>query len=215
MNQLRYTLLSDGASNKALMPILTWLLQQHLHGIAIHAEWADLRRLPKPPSRRRMSERIRWSLDLFPCDLLFVHRDAENVSRERRFGEINRGIQEARASIDVPPTVCVVPVRMMEAWLLFDIVAIRRAAGNPTETERLNLPSLRNLENVRDPKAKLHLILRKASGGRGRRLRNFNTNSAVQRIPEYIEDFSPLRILSAFQTLESHIRETVMSLGFT
>jgi len=156
-----------------------------------------------------MSERIRWSLDLFPCDLLFVHRDAENVSRERRFGEINRGIQEARASIDVPPTVCVVPVRMMEAWLLFDLYAIRRATGNPHGTQSLNLPPLRELENLPNPKATLFQILRNASGLSGRRLSSFNQHVALHRIPDYIEDFGQLRTLSAFRRLENDTRDAI------
>lgn len=29
MNELRYTLLSDGPSDRALLPILTWLLRQN------------------------------------------------------------------------------------------------------------------------------------------------------------------------------------------
>ena len=46
MDALRYTLLSDGSSDQALVPILTWLLRaQGIHG-AIQPEWADLRRLP-------------------------------------------------------------------------------------------------------------------------------------------------------------------------
>ena len=207
MNELRYTLLSDGASNKALMPILTWLLQQRLPKIAVHGEWADLRRLPAPP--RTMPERIRWSLDLYPCDLLFVHRDAERVSRDRRVVEITRAVEKATATINVPRTVCVVPVRMLEAWLLFDLAAIRRAAGNPHGSEPVNLPSLRSLENMGDPKGELHRILREASGLHGRRLRTFNHNSAVHRIAEYIEDFSLLRALPAFQGLEDNLKETI------
>ena len=215
MYELRYTLLSDGSANKALMPILTWLLQQHLPHVAIQDEWADLRRLPNPPSRSRLAERIRVSLDLYPCDLLFVHRDAENVSSGQRFSEINVAVQQARSVIQVPPTVCVVPVRMLEAWLLFDLDAIRRAAGNPPGTQLLNLPPLRELENLTAPKATLYQILRNASGLRGRHLRSFNQRVALHRIPDYIEDFNPLRTLPAFQTLETDIRQAIMSLDFT
>ena len=75
MDALRYTLLSDGSSDQALMPILTWLLRaQGIHG-AIQPEWADLRRLPRPP--RTLSERISFSLDLYPTfrteALIVVH----------------------------------------------------------------------------------------------------------------------------------------------
>ena len=210
MNELRYTLLSDGSSNKALMPILTWLLQEHLHDSAIQAAWADLRCLPNPPSI--MSKRIQCSIDLYPCDLLFVHRDAENELSNNRFSEINKAVEEAKAVTEVPPAVCVVPVRMLEAWLLFDLDAIRRAAGNPHGRQSLNLPNLHNLEHLPSPKEYLHQLLRDASGLRGRRLRSFNQNSAVHRIPEYIEDFSPLRTLPAFRSLETKIAETIASL---
>lgn len=212
MDELRYTLLSDGSANKALMPILRWLLQQHLPYVAIQGEWADLRLLPRPPSRARLAERIRLSRDLYPCDLFFVHRDAENASVDERFSEINEAVQQAQSPIQVPPTVCVIPVRMLEAWLLFDLDAIRRAAGNPHGTQLLNLPPLRELENLPDPKATLYHILRNASGLRGRRLRSFNQHVALHRIPEYIEDFSRLRSLGAFRRLENDTRAVVQSL---
>lgn len=213
MDELRYTLLSDGSANKALMPILTWLLQQHLPHVAIQGEWADLRRLPKPPSRSRLAERIHVSLDLYPCDLLFVHRDAENVSSDQRFSEINGAVHQAQSLIQVPPTVCVVPVRMLEAWLLFDLRAIRRAAGNPHGTQSLNLPPLHDLENLANPKETLYQILRNASGLRGRRLKSFNQYAALHRIPEFIEDFSTLRTLHAFRRLENDTRVAIESLA--
>jgi len=212
MDELRYTLLSDGSANKALMPILTWLLQQHLPYVAIQGEWADLRRLPKPPSRARLAERICVSLDLYPCGLLFVHRDAENVSSAQRFSEINGAVHQAQSFIQVPPTVSVVPVRMLEAWMLFDLHAIRRAAGNPHGTQSLNLPPLRYLENLANPKETLYQILRNASGLRGRRLRSFNHHAVLHRIPEFIEDFSILRTLHAFRRLENDTRAAIESL---
>ncbi|MEH2437636.1 MAG: hypothetical protein V7K25_25980 [Nostoc sp.] len=42
MKELCYTLLSDGSSDKALMPILTWLLREHQVECAIQSNWADL-----------------------------------------------------------------------------------------------------------------------------------------------------------------------------
>ena len=214
MDQLRYTLLSDGSSNRALMPILAWVLQQHLPRAGIQGEWADLRRLPKPPPRSRMPERIRLSLDLYPCDLLFIHRDAENAAPEKRISEITGALQEVQAEIQLPPTVLIVPVRMLEAWLLFDLRAIRRAAGNPHGTQLLNLPRPARLENLSDPKTRLNQILRAASGLSGRRLKSFDHNLALHRIPDYIEDFSPLRTLPAFQRLENDILETIRSCGW-
>jgi hypothetical protein len=209
MDELRYTLLSDGSANKALMPILTWILQQHLPTVAILEEWADLRLLPNPPSRSRLDERIRLSFELYPCDLLFIHRDAENISPDQRFSEIDRAVQQIQSSIELPPMVYVVPIRMMEAWLLFDVCAIRRAAGNPHGRQSFNIPPLHRIEDLADPKAKIYEILRNASGLSGRRLESFNQRVALHRIPDYIEDFSPLHTLSAFRRLENDTRVAI------
>ena len=129
MDALRYTLLSDGSSDQALVPILTWLLRAQGVNGAIQPEWADLRRLRRPPDP--LSERISRSLELYPCDVLFVHRDAEGVLPLPRTEEIHQALATVAQQIQVPPTVCVVPVRMQEAWLLFNEGAIRSAAGNP------------------------------------------------------------------------------------
>ncbi len=209
MEELRYTLLSDGPSDKALMPILTWLLRQHVPNLPIQSRWSELRRLPTPP--RELHEKIQLSIDLYPCDLLFVHRDAETTSLEERLGEINQAISNAIVDRQMPAVVCVVPIRMMEAWLLFDINAIRQAAGNPNGTVSLSLPTLSGIESLPDPKRVLRDILLTATGLGTHRRRRFDTNIAVQRIPECIEDFSSLRILSAFIALEEYIKRTIDS----
>lgn len=68
-----------------------------------------------------------------------------------------REIEEATVSVDVA-IVAAVPVRMIEAWLLFDESAIRLAAGNPNGTTPLGLPGMPRAESVPDPK----LLLRDA-----------------------------------------------------
>ncbi len=206
MEELRYTLLSDGPSDKALMPILTWLLRQHFPNLPIQFRWSDLRRLPNPP--RELYERIRASIDLYPCDLLFVHRDAETTSLVERLSEINQAVSNASVDRQMPAVICVVPIRMTEAWLLFDINAIRQAAGNPNGTVPLNLPTLSEIESIPNPKRVLRDILRTATELSARRRRRFDTNIAVQRIPECIEDFSHLRSLSAFIALEEELKRT-------
>lgn len=213
MDELRYTLLSDGPSDQALMPILTWLLRQHLHCLPIRSRWADLRRLYRPP--RELYEKIRKSIELFPCDLLFVHRDAETASLEDRLNEIKQAVMDTGIVNDVSTVICVVPVRMTEAWLLFDIDAIRQAAGNPSGTVPLELHRLSDIESLPDPKGVLHRALRTAIQYGTHRRKRFDVNKAVQRVPEYIEDFSPLRSLSAFAALEEEVRRMTESRGWS
>ena len=61
MQQLRYTLMADGSSDRALLPILTWLLRQSCGQIPIQPEFADLRRLKRfnwRSSAHRVAEMI-------------------------------------------------------------------------------------------------------------------------------------------------------------
>jgi hypothetical protein len=96
---------------------------------------------------------------------------------------------------------------MLEAWLLLDEHSIRSAAGNPRGRDSLDLPRLQDVEQLEDPKAVLFAALKKASGlRRGRRAR-FKAHARVQRIPQLIRDFSPLRALGAFGQLDEQIRE--------
>jgi hypothetical protein len=142
VKEIRYTLLGDGPSDKALLPLLNWLLQKYYEEYAIQAAWADPHFIQGASG---LSERIKKSLDLYPCDLLFVHRDAENQPPDHRAEEIRAAL--AHIPDLQRPVVFVIPVRMQEAWLLFDAQAIRWAAGNKNGKMPLELPSLKSIED--------------------------------------------------------------------
>ena len=201
MKVLRYTLRPDGPTERRLLPILDWLLGQHLPDVEIRPQFADLGQLPQGPPKG-LAEKIRLSLQLFPCDVLFVHRDAEKQAPKKRAEEI----AEAMALIEAPPRhIPVVPVRMSEAWLLIDENAIRCAAGNPNGRTELKLPAVKSIEREPDPKATLEQLLREACELKGRRRENFNVQQAKYQVAAEIDDFSLLRLLPAFQQLERDI----------
>jgi len=212
MKELRYTLLSDGTSDRALLPCLTWLLREYHVECAIHAEWADLQRLPHPP--KTLSSRIKMSVELYPCDLLFVHRDAEKEPRQVRVAQILEAVDEASISSVVPPAVCVVPVRMLETWLLFDEPALRRVAGNPHGQQPLKLPPVAKLEKLPNPKTVLYTLFKEASGLEGRRRKRVPVHRYVGRIADLIDDFAPLRALPAFKALEADMAQVIKAHGW-
>jgi hypothetical protein len=205
MKDLRFTLLSDGSSDQVLVPILEWLLRRQGVSRPIQSVWADLRRLRRPPET--LSEKIILSVDLFPCDLLFIHRDAETMGLDSRKAEISQALA-ALPDLTLP-AVCVIPIRMQEAWLLFEERALRRAAGNPNGQQPLIMPKLQDLELLSNPKEMLYELLREASGLHGRRRKKFPVQTGARRIVEFIEDFSPLLELRAFRELDSDLRQTV------
>jgi hypothetical protein len=212
MTEFTYTLLGDGASDEVLLRHLAWLIEQTLNPrISTRSQWADLRACRTKPSG--LASRIRTALTLYPCDLLFVHRDAESQRPQERYDEIMKAINQSGSW--PPPVVCVVPVRMQEAWLLFDETAIRQAAGNPNGKVKLSLPSPVAVEAIPDPKAVLYERLRMASELTGRRLKKFSEGQAARRVAEYTSDFSPLRQLCAFRRLEDDLRQSLESHGWT
>lgn len=200
---LQYTLVTDGSGDRALLRIIDWVLQQLTQSFA--GELADFRAIANPPCG--LEERLRRAAALFPCDLLFVHRDAETEPRSNRVIEI----QAARARAGVGSCVHVIPVRMTEAWLLIDEQAIRQAAGNPNGMTPLALPPPRDLESVPDPKRHLQKLLVEASNFRGRRLHKFRAELSwrMQRVGELIANFRPLCELPAFNAFELETREAV------
>lgn len=198
MSERRFTLVSDGASDSILLPALDWLLQQNSSQVFV-GRWADLRGLRSPP--RALPDRVRMSVELFPCDLLFVHRDAERESREIRVEEIRREL----SGLALPSWVPVVPVRMQEAWLLFEERAIRSAAGNPNGRTPLRSPEASRAEGLPSPKLELERMLRDASGVGSHRMAKLRLGPMKHRLATLITDYGPLRALAAFTALEEEL----------
>jgi hypothetical protein len=192
---LTYTLITDGSSDRVLKFPLEWLLREQ-HGLVPIGNYASRRR-----RCRSLRDRVRIALREYPCDLLVIHRDAETVERQRRVQEIRGALQEHYAQ----PAVCLVPVRMTEAWLIINEQLLREAAGNPSGAVPLELPRLHEIESIPDPKTKLHELLRLASGLRGRRLKKFQPDQAVHRLGELISDYSALRELPAFNAFMNEL----------
>ena len=204
MKILRHTLVSEGTTDANLIPIIDWSLRE-VGGVELsEGTRAEFWRLQQKPVG--LAERLAKAIELSPCDVLFVHRDADRESPDLRVAEIHDAVETIRQRGIQLPAVAVVPVRMTEAWLCFDERAIRKAAGHPNGTSPLGLPTLKRVEARPDPKSDLRHALQAASEHTGRRLKKFNTDAAFWRIVDFIEDFSPLRELSAFRAFENSIR---------
>ena len=203
MEVLRYTLLGEGSSDRALLPVLNWLLR-HLRGeIALEPQWVD--RFGMDTREPGLAHRVFAALDHYPCDLLFIHRDADNAAPAHRRAETLGAFEVVKPQFDRVRCVCVVPVRMTETWLLTSEAAIRRAAGNPLGTAALELPRLSRLEDEPAPKEVLRSAIRAASELGGRRLKKLNIPRAIHAVAEFTEDFSPLLRLPAFRQLEQEL----------
>lgn len=202
MAALRYTLLSDGSSDVALMPIIEWVIAQHLPSAVVTGQFAvDL-----GPVGLGLAQRIPVALRLFPCEMLFLHRDAEGQTLAARMREIDAAM--ARAAGPLPGCwVPVIPVRMTEAWLLSDPAAIRSAAGNAAGTMRLRLPAKARWERLPDPKQVLFDALTAAADQSARALAKFKPQRQRALVAQRTVDFSGLRGLRAFDLFETRLIE--------
>jgi len=198
-----YTLLGDGSSDQCLRRIIDWTIKGYYShsDLELDARVADFRYLKSPP--KGLADRITRALREFPCDILFVHRDAEGETREKRVLEIE-GFLSGADMPGNPFPVPLVPVRMTEAWLLISEFAIRMASDNPKGNMPLKMPRVSRLEAIPDPKTILKDLLVSASGKTGRRRQRFeqDLSKRIHFVAEHIDDFSPLRSLSAFQAFE-------------
>lgn len=201
---LRATLVTDGTSDVVLLPVLQWLIMQ-LTRVEFEIRWADPRAFPEKPGS--LAARLVAAIQEYPCQLLFVHRDAEKQDPHVRYREIEAANRTGRSHV------CVVPVRMQEAWLLHDEAALRKAAGRPTGTEELGLPPAHRWDRLADPKRVLHEALRVANGAKGRRAKSFKPGRAAHRLANLITDWTPLRTLVAFAQLEADTRTALEQLG--
>lgn len=196
MKTLTTTLVVDGSSDRALAPVVQFLLD----------EWCPV------PSRALFAEglhdgplaaRLPRALQLYPCDLLFIHRDSEGASAAVRQQEVKVAIE---GLANPPPYVCLIPIRMTESWLLLDQNAIRAAAGNPNGTTDLQLPISKLVESLPDPKHKLFAALTTASDLTGRRRRQFKPDAARHRVAELM-NVSSLRRLASFSHAEEQVKK--------
>lgn len=199
---LTYTLLTDGSSDKALIPIINWILEQ-IPDIRVSSQYAEVSLKPSAGLLRRAEAAVK----IYECDILLVHRDAESLAPNLRFEEIRNNLAQL-----TKPYVPIVPIRMTEAWLLVDEQAIRSAANNPNGSINLNIPRAERLEDIADPKQLLFEKLKLASELPSGRLRKFRPESCRHRVAELISDFTQLRKLSAFTQFENDLIDGVLSI---
>ncbi len=196
MKTLRYTLVADGSSDIALMPIIEWLVAQIRPELGVVGDMArDVGKIGLA-----LADRVPVALKLFPCDILFIHRDAENDSPQTRLDEISLAVDTLHDNY-VP----IIPVRMTEAWLFSDEAAIRSAAENRSGRIQLHLPAKRSWEGLNDPKQLLFEKLKLASEKTGRALDKFNPNRQRALISQRTTDFSGLRGVPSFDIFEAEL----------
>ena len=208
---IRYTFLTDGSSDRALQPIIDWSLRQDHRVGSFVGQPADLSYLREQP--RGLSERIRRSVTDYPCNLLIVHRDSETSPLQQRYDEVRQALEASCLGGLLDSCVALIPVRMMEAWLLLSEQAVRQAVGKPTGRVVLDFPRVNRLESLPNPKQLLKELLTTAAEGTARQRRRLHLSSLVHTVADRIEDFSPLERLSSYIFFKEQLNAAIAALA--
>ncbi|MCM2421362.1 DUF4276 family protein [Streptomyces sp. RKAG293] len=192
----RVLFIGEGSSDNGLVPHVESIGVRK--GLAISVTVPDFGLL-RLPTGHSLPEKLRAARELHgDYDLVVVQRDADRGAAQDRRDEIEKAVCAEWPGL---LHVAVVPVRMLEAWLLLDEACLRQVAENPRGRVSLDLPKSIAAERVADPKQLLKDSLARASECKGRRLAQFQKRFSQHRLRmlELLDPEGPVADLPSWQ----------------
>ncbi|XUP37339.1 hypothetical protein WAE31_06630 (plasmid) [Xanthomonas axonopodis pv. vasculorum] len=186
-------------------------LVDHIETLLIRAGFLEVSGTRFDPSRLPMHvghsvrEKLQVLTELYPsADVIFVHRDADAQGMAARQKEIKAACDGICDSDLVIP---IIPVRMLETWLLVDSRAIRRVAGKMGQDKIECIPALKNLEHVADSKKLLLDALCECSELQGIKLKKFKNlfGKMRARLVSAIDPDGPICQLPSYLQLKNDL----------
>lgn len=223
MNTLVSALYAEGRSDERFLPpllqrTLAALLNQHAERAVDVLDPLIVRPVKQPTHEECILAAAQQAAG---CHLLFVHADADERTSDRAYVErIEPGLSMVQSAGADGIAVCrhivpVVPVQMVEAWLLADAEALYDVVGVADITVSHLIPAAAHeIEGLSNPKARLLEIVRQAQAQRPRRRRSVALGEYYEPLANRIE-LHALRRLSAYRRLEEELHTVLQQLGFT
>jgi hypothetical protein len=207
--KVSFILIAEGSSDLRLVEHIERILIEEGFEEA-RGEAPDLGRFQQPIGTT-VKEKLQAVVKYFPsAEIVFIHRDADNAGVEARRGEI---MAAALGVISMDKIVPIIPVKMLETWLLADRELISRVAGGrDPQTELSSLPPIRQLESKSQTKSILQDALCEASGlKRDSQLSAFRKRFSEMRarLVLDLDPDGPVRQLSSYKTFRESIRQVV------
>lgn len=205
---LRILFSGEGTSDDGLVPHIETIAAVGGRPVTVTAP--DFGRLGFT-SCHSVSEKLRAMREFDDTyDLIVVHRDADQFSADARKEEIAKAVA---AEWPGHPHLAVVPVRMLEAWLLLDETSLRQVAENPNGRMKLALPKGAAAERIADPKKLLKDTLATASGYTGRRLDGFQKRFPHHRhkLLERLDPYGAVSQLPSWQAFMSDLKGALIA----
>jgi hypothetical protein len=166
MNMLVMGLYAEGPTDDRFLPVI---IQRTAEYILLQYDRFEIEVLEPivirkhPDISHRDESILRAAHDAFGYNTLIVHADADGPTRDEafhyRFEPGNRLVQACTEKVckNILP---VIPVRMIEAWMLADMDQFRKALGTKIRQQELDLhPKAKHVELYHDPKAVIDSII--------------------------------------------------------
>jgi hypothetical protein len=210
--RIRFALIAEGGTEKPLVRVVDELCRR-AGGTDVTGLWAN-EFLARHATGKGLATQIQKLLEhQTEINLLFVHKDADAADD----AHVRRELEFKISSLACPRTVSIVPIQETEAWLLTDAEALRTVTGNPRGANSLELPKLKHIERLANPKEKLRdALIKAAKPGRQQQLirSNDKTFGKLRRtLLEQLDIDGPVNQLSAWTKLVRDINEAVSALS--
>lgn len=222
MTALVSALYAEGRSDERFLPVL--LQRSMTDWLGSHSSRIVdvLEPLIVNPARRgdRAERILAAAKQISGYHLLFVHADADDNTSQRAYTErIAPGVARISAARTAGEAVCagvipIIPVQMVEAWLLADADTLCNVIGAAPSPRQLEIP-LRpdEIERITDPKQRLREIMQRAYASRPRRRRAVELGELYEPLANQIR-LAELERLPSYQQYLSDLDSVLRRLHF-
>jgi len=159
-------------------------------------------------------EASRIGIEKFGISVLCLHSDADDKTDNVAFQKINKAVEELqnKDNLFCKLVTPVVPVQMIEAWLLTDKELLKKQIG--TNKSDIELQINRNPELIADPKTIIENAIRIAREGLSKRRRkDLTIGELYLPIGQKIE-IEKLNTLPSFRKFIAAVRKTYRDLNY-
>ncbi len=168
MNMLVLGLYVEGPTDDRFLPVIIQrtaeqILLQHNRAEVIVLEPIIMKKYPDIAHRNESI--LRSARDAYGFHALIIHADADGPSRNEAFHnrfEPGNTLVQACAENVCKDLIPLIPVRMIEAWMLADQDQFLSALGIKTSQQELGLhPKAKQVESYHDPKAVISSVIQR------------------------------------------------------
>lgn len=149
----------------------------------------------------------------FGMTVLAIHTDADRETYEIRRRQKIDPAKEALEALEVGCSrylTPIIPVRMIEAWMLADIRLLKEEMGTDKSDQELGIA--RNPETIADPKSVIEQAIRIATADKPKRRQRLSISDLYFIIGDKIK-LSELERLDSYRKFQDEVRETLRKLN--